>query len=124
MEYLSYDEYYEMGGVLEPVVFARYSTRVFSRIAQETGNRINAMADVPKEVKALCCDLIEYMYNNLSNDKPLSSTSQSQGGASEGEAYVYIKPSEHEAQISTIINDYLAVITDDNGTPLLYRGCM
>ena len=124
MEYLTYDKYKEIGGNLDSAAFDRYSVRAFSRIAQETHNRIDAMAEVPEEVKHLCRDIIEYMHNNLNQDKPLSSTSQSQGGVSEGEVYVYIKPSEHEVHILDIISDYLSSVTDDTGTPLLYRGCL
>ena len=124
MEYIAYDEYIEIGGVLEPAAFDRYSIRAFSRIAQETHNRIDAMRIVPKEVKHLCRDIIEYMHNNLNQDKALSSQSQTQGGVSEGEVYVYIKPSEHENHISDIIYDYLASVEDDNGVPLLYKGCL
>ena len=123
MEYITYDEYNKIGGVLDSAAFNRYSLRTFSRIRQETYGRIDKMSAVPNEVKHLCRDLIEYMNNNLNQDKSLSSTSQSQGGASESEVYVYIKPSEHESHITDIINDYLASVTDDNGTPLLYRGC-
>lgn len=124
MKYLTYDEYIEIGGILDLTAFDRYSLRAFSRIAQETHNRIDTMKQIPEEVLHLCRDLIEYMHNNLNQDKLLSSTSQAQGGTSESEVYVYIKPSEHEAHISDIIYDYLASITDDKGTPLLYRGCL
>ena len=123
MEYITFDEYVEIGGILERTAFDRYSARTFSRIAEETQRRIDAMSIVPKEVKHLCRDLIEYMHNNLNQEKALSSTSQSQGGTSEGEVYVYIKPSEHENNISDIIYDYLGSVEDDNGVPLLYRGC-
>ena len=122
-EYITYDEYVELGGVLKPATFDRYSTRAFSRVAQETQNRIDAMDIIPMAVKHLCRDLIDYMNNNMNQDKALSSTSQAQGGTSESEVYVYIKPSEHEAYISDIIFDYLGSLEDDKGTPLLYRGC-
>lgn len=122
MQYITYDEYASIGGVLDESAFNRYSVRAFSRIAQETHNRIDAMANIPDEVKHLCRDIIEYMHNNLNQDKSLSSTSQAQGGTSESEVYVYIKPSEHEAHITDVIYDYLASVTNDNGTPLLYRG--
>lgn len=121
-EYLSYDEYNKIGGVLDTAAFNRYSVRAFSRISQETHNRISQMSDVPVAVKHLCRDLIEYMSNNLSQKKALSSVSQSQGGASESESYVNKTAEDIDGDISNLIYDYLASVTDDFGVPLLYRG--
>ena len=123
MEYLTYDDYKKIGGVLESTAFNRYSVRAFSRIDQETHNRLSQIAIIPDAVKHLCRDLIEYMSNNLSQDKALTSVSQSQGGASESESYVNKTINDIDNDISSLIYDYLASITDDNGTPLLYRGC-
>ena len=123
MEYITYDEYNKIGGVLDSAAFNRYSLRTFSRIRQETYGRIDKMSAVPNEVKHLCRDLIEYMNNNLNQDKAITSESQSQGGASESVSYVNKDASDVEKEINNIIYDYLASVTDDNGTPLLYRGC-
>lgn len=122
-EYLTFDEYKEIGGVLDSAAFDRYSVRAFSRINQETHNRVSQMGSVPDAVKHLCRDLIEYMSNNLSQDKAISSVSQSQGGASESESYVNKTADDMDNDISNLIYDYLASLTDDRGTPLLYRGC-
>ena len=124
MEYITYEEYKSIGGVLDISAFSRYSFRAFSRITQETQARIVSMAVIPEEVKHLCRDLIEYMCNNMNQDKSLSSSSQSQGGASESESYPYIKTEDHETYIVELIYDYLSSVTDNNGTPLLYRGCV
>ena len=123
MEYLTYDEYKEIGGVLDPAAFDRYSIRAFSRITQETHNRIDAMAIVPKEVKNLCRDLIEYMYHNVGQEKAVTSESQSQGGSSESISYANKTSSDNQKEIDDMIYDYLASVFDDDGTPLLYRGC-
>ena len=123
MEYLTYDDYKKIGGVLESTAFNRYSVRAFTRIDQETHNRLSQMEIIPNAVKHLCRDLIEYMSNNLSQDKALTSVSQSQGGASESESYVNKTINDIDNDISNLIYDYLASITNDNGTPLLYRGC-
>ena len=123
MEYITYDKYKEIGGVLDLAAFSRYSLRASSRIRQETYGRIDKMSAVPNEVKHLCRDLIEYMNNNLNQDKAITSESQSQGGASESVSYVNKDASDVEKEINNIIYDYLASVTDDNGTPLLYRGC-
>lgn len=124
MDYLTYDKYKEIGGILDLAAFSRYSVRVFAVIAQETNRRIDNMQYTPKEVEHLCRDLIEYMHNNLNQNKVLSSTSQSQGGVTESESYVNVKTSEHEQYVVNLIRDYLQTVTDDVGTPLLYRGCL
>lgn len=123
MKYITYDEYVEIGGILDPAAFDRYSLRAFSRVAQETHNRIDTMEAVPEEVKHLCRDLIEYMHNNLNQDKAVASASQSQGGASESESYVNKTYADNEKDIDGMIYDYLLSVSDDKGTPLLYRGC-
>ena len=123
MNYITYDEYKKIGGILDDTAFARFSMRTFSIITKETHKRIEKMKEIPDEVKHACRDIIEYMHNNLSADKALSSTSQAQGGVSESESYVYIKHSEHKDAIVDIVYDYLSHISDDSGTPLLYGGC-
>lgn len=124
MEYITYDEYKEIGGVLDSAAFIRYSARAFARIRQETHSRIDAMDKVPTEVKHLCRDLIEYMHNNLNQSKVLSGTSQSQGGASESESYANLTNADHDKAIEGLIYDYLSCVTDINGVPLIYRGCL
>ena len=124
MNYITYDKYVEVGGILDSAAFERYSMRAFSRISQETHNRINAMKIVPGEVLHLCRDLIEYLHNNVNQDKSVLSESQSQGGASESVSYINKSTSDIEKEIEDMICDYLASVSDDNGTPLLYRGCM
>lgn len=125
MNYLTYEEYSELGGILDdPTAFERFSIRAFSRVAQETHGRIDAMAEIPIQVKHLCRDLIEYMHNNLNQEKALASASQSQGGATESESYVNKTSFDIDKDIEAIIFDYLSTLKDDEGTPLLYRGCV
>lgn len=123
MEYITYEQYEKIGGVLESAAFNRYSLRASSRIRQETQGRIDKMSEVPDEVKHLCRDLIEYMNNNINQDKAITSESQSQGGASESVSYENKNALDIEKEIDNMIYDYLASVTDDNETPLLYRGC-
>ena len=123
MQYLTYEEYIKIGGILDLAAFDRYSLRAFLRISAETHNRIEKMDAVPDAVKHLCRDVIEYMHNNLNQDKAISSVSQSQGGASESESYAVKSGKDVDEEIEMLIYDYLATINDDNGTPLLYRGC-
>lgn len=123
MEYISYEKYKEIGGVLEPSAFERYSIRAFSYVALMTHKRIDKMETVPVEAQHLCRDLIEYMHNNVNNGKTVASESQSQGGASESVSYISKTTADIEEEVQNLVYDYLASVTDGKGTPLLYRGC-
>ena len=124
MEYITFEDYKSIGGVLEPAAFDRYSLRVFSRIRKETCGRVDVMEAVPDEVKHLSRDLIEYMHYNVNSGKAVASESQSQGGASESISYVNKTSADTEKDIDRMIYDYLASVVDDKGVPLLYRGCL
>ena len=81
------------------------------------------MADVPLRAKTLCRDLVEYLARNYTTEIAVTSRSQSAGGVSESESYVTKTADDVYSDIQNIIYDYLLNVTDDNGTPLLYRGC-
>ena len=123
MIYLTYTEYKEIGGTLEEAAFNRNIDRACGIIDNATHNRIECMAEVPQRAKALCRDLIEYLARYSTSDMIVSSRSQSAGGVSESESYVTKTDVELQADIDNMIADYLMAETDDNGTPLLYRGC-
>ena len=123
MKYLTFEEYVKIGGTLENTAFNRYSMRAFAIVSQETHGRLSKMETVPDEVKHLCRDLIEYMSNNVTTDRVITSASQSQGGASESESYATKTSKDVEEDINNLIYDYLASVENDKGVPLLYRGC-
>ena len=122
MIYLTYDEYSAMGGICDLTAFNRFSDRACGIIDNATHNRIECMAEVPQRAKALCRDLVEYLVEN-NGDKIVTSKSQSAGGVSESESYATKTADDVYGDIQNMIYDYLLNITDDNGTPLLYRGC-
>lgn len=125
MTYLSFEEYSNMGGVLDLTAFNRFESRVCGIIDNATHNRIECMADVPKQVKALCRDLIEYLATNGNvNEKDVASRSESAGVVSESVSYVTKTKEEMQTDIDGLVYDYLASVTDDCGTLLLYRGCL
>ena len=125
MRYIEYQEYLDIGGVLDSTAFNRNIDRACGVIDNATHNRIECMAEVPKQAKALCRDLIEYLATNGNvNEKDVSSWSESQGPVSESVSYVSKTKEEMQTDIDGIVYDYLASVTDDNGTPLLYRGCI
>ena len=123
MIYLTYEEYSNMGGVLDLTAFNRNIDRACGIIDDATHNRIECMVEVPQRAKALCRDLVEYLARYSTSDMVVSSRSQSAGGVSESESYVTKTDVELQADIDNMIADYLMAETDDNGTPLLYRGC-
>lgn len=122
MQYISYEEYSEMGGICSKAVFDRNITRVSGIINNNTSCRVEKMKSVPQEIKALCRDLIEYLDSNMHN-KNISSKSQSAGNVSESESYAVKSNEQQMSDIDEMICDYLLSVKDDNGTPLLYRGC-
>ena len=124
MIYLTYGEYSAMGGICDLTAFNRNIDRACGIIDNATHNRIEGMAEVPQRAKALCRDLVEYLARYSTSNMVVSSRSQSAGGVSESESYVTKTDTELQADIDNMIADYLMAETDDNGTPLLYRGAM
>lgn len=123
MTYLTYEEYSNMGGVLDLTAFNRNIDRACGIIDNATHNRIECMMEVPKRAKALCRDLVEYLANDFGSSKQISNHSQSAGGVSESESFVIRSAEERAGEIDDMVKDYLLNEVDDNGTPLLYRGC-
>lgn len=123
MNYLTYEEYTSLGGVLDVTAFNRNIDRACSMIDNATFNRIHAMAEVPQRVKACCRDLVEYYATNSNTtEKGVASWSQSAGAVNESVSYVTQTAEDVQSAIGDIISDYLGSVTDDNGTPLLYLG--
>ena len=123
MIYLTYEEYSNIGGICDLTAFNRFSDRAFSIIDNATHNRIDCMSEVPQMAKALCRDLVEYLARNDTTEIAVTSRSQSAGGVSESESYATKTADDMYGDIQNMIYDYLLNVTDDNGTPLLYRGC-
>ncbi len=124
MTYLTYEEYSNsLGGALDLTAFSRNIDRACGIIDNATHNRIECMAEVPQRAKALCRDLVEYLARYSTSDMVVSSRIQSAGGVSESESYVTKTADDVYGDIQNMIYDYLLNVTDDNGTPLLYRGC-
>lgn len=123
MTYLTYEEYLNIGGICDLTAFNRNIDRACGVIDNATHNRIECMAEVPKQVKALCRDLVEYLARNDTSEIAVTSRSQSAGGVSESESYATKTADDVYSDIQNMIYDYLLNVTDDNGTSLLYRGC-
>ena len=121
---LTYDEYQMLGGVCDLTAFNRNIDRANGIVNNATQNRISTMREVPRQVKACLRDIVEYFENNNFNGTTVSSRSQSAGGVSESESYTVKTAEDISADTYAIIYDHLMSVYDDNGTPLLYRGCM
>ena len=124
MIYLTYDEYLEIGGMVDLSAFNRNIARASGMIDNATFCRIEKMSKVPENAKHLCRDLIEYLVRNNVTDLTVTSRSQSAGAVSESESYAVKTTEDMVNEITTMIYDYLGSCVDDNGTPLLYRGCL
>ena len=124
MIYLTYEEYLNIGGICDLTAFNRNIDRACGIIDNATHNRIEYMDDVPRMAKALCRDLVEYLARNDTTEIAVTSRSQSAGGVSESESYATKTADDVYIDIQNMIYDYLLNVTDDKGTPLLYRGCL
>lgn len=123
MTYLTYEEYSNMGGVLDLTAFNRNIDRACGIIDNAIHNRLDSAQEISRKVKACTRDLIEYLAKN-EEIGIVTSRSQSAGGVSESESYVTKTADDVYGDIQNILYDYLVSETDENGTPLLYRGCM
>ena len=124
MQYLTYEEYTEIGGTLDLTAFNRNIDRACAFIDASTQNRLQSVLEVSAKAKACVRDLVEYLANNVSSGKAVTSKSQSAGGVSESESYANKTTDEINAEMLNIVYDYLATEKDDCGTPLMYRGAM
>lgn len=121
--YLTYEEYMAMGGTLEASAFLRAVPRACAIIDSATQKRCKQMHDVPEEIKYLTRDIVDYISVSCGASQQVASESQTQGGTSESVSYSVPTTDERTTHIDDLIYDYLHTVTNDNGTPLLYRGC-
>ena len=124
MQYLTYEEYKSMGGELNEAAFLRNVDRACGFVDLHTKSRLQSVLEVSQRVKAGVRDLVEYLANNVSSGKVITSKSQSACGVSESESYATKTADDMDAEMLNIVYDYLATEKDDCGTPLMYRGAM
>lgn len=122
MQYITYGEYAEMGGVLDLTAFNRNIDRARAMIDIRTQNRLDGFEEIPQIVKAVCADLVDYISVNKV-EKAITSKSQSAGGVSESESYA-TKTAEDFANDLDRIFEPLAVVKTKNGISVLYKGAM
>ena len=123
MQYLTYEEYTEIGGTLDLTAFNRNIVRACGIIKNKTQGRIDNMTELPDEVKHCLRDLVEFFETNSTAGAVVTSRSQSAGGVSESESYETKNANDVDAFVDNMICDYLQSVEDKNGVSLLYRGC-
>ena len=124
MQYLTYEEYTEIGGTLDLTAFQRNIDRACGFVDIHTQGRLQSVLEVSQRAKACVRDLVEYLASNMANGKAVTSKSQSAGGVSESESYATKTNDEINAEMLCIVYDYLISEKDDCGTPLMYRGAL
>lgn len=125
MEYLTYEEYTDLGGTLSETEFSKEIHRACAFVDGRTFDRLQTMTTISPRVKYCCKDLVEYLANAKSADgRIVSSRSQKANNLSESETYSSATSDERNADMLEIVYDYLINEKDENGTPLMYRGTM
>ena len=123
MKYLSYEEYINMGGVLDIAVFQRNIDRACLMIDRRTQGRLADFSEIPYEAKCLCRDLVEYISETAVN-KTITSKSQSVGAVSESESYATKSAEDFAYDLDRLFEEYLTEVKTKNGISVLYRGAM
>lgn len=122
MTYLTYEEYQEIGGTLDETAFNRNIDRACGFIDLCTQSRLQSLTELSARDKACVRDLVEYLSANKVGGAAVTAKSQSAGGVSESESYAVKDAVQMQAEMYSIVYDYLAAEVDGNGTPLLYKG--
>ena len=123
MIYLTYEEYSNMGGVLDLTAFNRNIDRACAMIDNRTQSRLECFENIPQIVKIVCADLIDYIANNSVDKAVVTSKSQSAGGVSESESYATKTAEDYSADLDRIFEP-LSVVKTENGVSITYRGAM
>ena len=123
MIYLTYEEYFEIGGTLDETAFNRNIDRACAMIDNRTQSRLECFEKIPQIAKVVCADLVDYISTNTVEKPIVTSKSQSAGGVSESESYA-TKTAEDFANDLDRIFEPLAIVKTENGVSILYRGAM
>lgn len=122
-QYLTYAEYQSYGGTASETAYPLLEFRARKRIDRLTFSRVQDMAEVPEAVKLCMMSLIEIdskMGVEAQVDNPVV-TSFSTDGYSESYGKA-LSVKDADKTMFASIRSVLWGETDDEGTPLLYRG--
>lgn len=123
MQYLTYEEYTNMGGTLDMTAFKRNIDRACLMIDGRTKSRLKGLSAIPYEAKCLCRDLVEYITEYTVN-KTITSRSQSVGAVSESESYAVKSEDDFVYDLDRLFEEYLTEVKTANGISVLYRGAI
>lgn len=112
-DYIYYKDKY--AGNMPETEFKKFALIATQKIKLHTFGRINEN-DIPEEVKYCTCVLTDKL-KTISKNEDKTSESVSSWHVT------YKDSSSNDELISTTIKEFLSECTDENGTPLLYRGC-
>jgi len=122
-QYLTYAEYQSYGGTASNTDFTMLEFRARKRIDRLTASRVQNMVTVPEAVKLCMMSLIGIDSKagaEAQVDNPVVTSFNTDGySESYGKA---LSVDEADKTMSISIRSMLWGETDDNGTPLLYRG--
>lgn len=117
-QYLTYDEYKAMGGLLDQTPFNLLEFEARKEVDKYTFNRLVNLETQNQEVKLCIYALIEQINSNKANLKGVASES------TDGYSISYTSQNNAETSRKTrnIIETYLINCKLSDGTPYLYRG--
>lgn len=122
-QYLTYAEYRSYGGTASNTDFTMLEFRARKRIDRLTASRVQNMVTVPEAVKLCMMSLIGIDSKagaEAQVDNPVVTSFNTDGySESYGKA---LSVEDADKTMSASIRSMLWGETDDNGTPLLYRG--
>jgi len=123
-QYLTYSEYTAMGGTLSEAEFNLAEFRCRKRIDRQTFDRIHGMKRVPKAVK-LCMMSLIGIDSKVGAEAQVNApvvTSFNTDGYSESYGKA-LGVEDAEKTMTSSIRSMLWGEKNDQGVPLLYRGC-
>ena len=123
MQYLTYEEYQEIGGELDSTAFNSNIGRACAMIDIRTHSRLDEFEKTPQIVKLVCAELVDYIATNTVQKPVVTSKSQSAGGVSESVSYS-VKTAEDYANDIDRMFEPLGTIKTKNKISVLYRGAM
>lgn len=120
MQYLTYAEYIELGGMLSEREFDRYELQARKQFIDRVSfNRISRLKVIPEDVKQCAFELIDRI--ELQNQKR---SCNKQSESNDGVSITY-KPADEtvfQNDCILLVTSYLGDCRTEDGTPLTYRG--
>lgn len=123
-QYLTYDEYLSYGGTMSENDFPVAEFKARSRIDRMTLARVQAMQEVPEEVKMAMMVILKvdgkYSADAMSDSAIVSAFNTD--GYSESYGGIAEQSDNAQTQLNQQLSKMLFGVTDDYGIPLVYRG--